>query len=292
MMYEYEILDGVLPVSHYVSDVMVQSKGDAKTVVTWKGSFKRKDLNAAPAAGQDDESAVKTITGVYRGAGQVPAFIVIGTSPITSSIRIGDYALNTQTTSLRDLVGLGHTPSRLSESALILIDCQNTYRQGIMRLDGVEEAILEAQKLLDMARQLEVPIVHIRHDGGAGTPYDVRAEIGAISDEVAPKGNEVVITKHYPNSFFNTELDQVLKSYDVQNIVLAGFMTHMCVNSTAHGGFNLGYRPTVVASATATRALENSNGNVVPAQQVQDAALAATRDLYAAVVGSVSEVQG
>lgn len=67
MMYEYAILEGVLPVSHYVSDVIVKSEGDAKTVVTWKGSFKRKDLSAAPAAGQDDDSAVKTITGVYRG---------------------------------------------------------------------------------------------------------------------------------------------------------------------------------------------------------------------------------
>lgn len=199
--------------------------------------------------------------------------------------------MNTTTTTLRDLVGLGQTPSRLSESTLILIDCQNTYRQGIMRLEGVEEALVEAQKLLEMARQLNRPVIHIRHDGGAGTPYDVRAEIGAISDEVAPEGDEVVITKHYPNSFFNTELDQVLKSYGAQNIVLAGFMTHMCVNSTAHGGFNLGYRPTVVASATATRALEGANGNIVPAQQVQDAALAATRDLYAAVVDSVSEVQ-
>jgi nicotinamidase-related amidase len=199
--------------------------------------------------------------------------------------------MNTTTTTLRDLVGLGHIPARLGESALIMIDCQNTYRQGIMRLEGVEEAIVEAQKLLEMARQLHIPIVHIRHDGGAGTPYDVNAAIGAISDEVAPEGNEVVITKHYPNSFFNTELDQVLKSYGVQNIVLAGFMTHMCINSTAHGGFNLGYRPTVVASATATRALEGANGNVIPAQQVQDAALAATRDLYAAVVDTVSVVQ-
>ncbi|GBG14755.1 isochorismatase [Novimethylophilus kurashikiensis] len=199
--------------------------------------------------------------------------------------------MNTTTTTLRDLVGLGQTPSRLSESTLILIDCQNTYRQGIMRLEGVEEALVEAQKLLEMARQLNRPVIHIRHDGGAGTPYDVSAEIGAISDEVAPEGDEVVITKHYPNSFFNTELDQVLKSYGAQNIVLAGFMTHMCVNSTAHGGFNLGYRPTVVASATATRSLEGAKGNIVPAQQVQDAALAATRDLYAAVVDSVSEVQ-
>jgi len=64
-------------------------------------------------------------------------------------------------------------------------------------------------------------------------------------------------------------------------------MTHMCINSTAHGGFNLGYSPTVVASTTATRSLEAANGKVLSAQEVHDGALASTRDLYAAVVDNV-----
>jgi len=67
MSYRYAIVEGVLPVSHYVSDVTVKSEGNNKTLVTWKGNFKRKDLGAMPATGQDDETAVKTITGVYRG---------------------------------------------------------------------------------------------------------------------------------------------------------------------------------------------------------------------------------
>jgi nicotinamidase-related amidase len=198
--------------------------------------------------------------------------------------------MSTKTTTLRDLGGLGHTPSRMSESALILIDCQNTYREGIMQLTGVEEAIVEAQKLLKLARELNIPVIHIQHDAGEATPYDVHSKIGAISDEVAPKNDEVVITKNYPNAFHNTPLDEVLKSQGINKIILAGFMTHMCVNSTAHGGFNLGYSPTVVASATATRALQSPNGTIIPAQQVHDAALASTRDLYAAVVAEVSDL--
>jgi nicotinamidase-related amidase len=198
--------------------------------------------------------------------------------------------MSTETTTLRDLSGLGHTPSKISESALIMIDCQNTYRQGIMQLTGVEAAILEAQKLLKLARQLNIPVIHIQHDAGEGTPYDVHAKIGAISDEVAPENDEVVITKNYPNAFHNTCLNEVLKSQGINKIILAGFMTHMCVNSTAHGGFNLSYLPTVVASATATRALQSPNGTIIPAQQVHDAALASTRDLYAAVVEQVTDL--
>ena len=189
---------------------------------------------------------------------------------------------------LRDITGMGHNPASLKDAALIMIDCQNTYRHGVMQLTGVEEAILECQKLLEMARDLKSPIIHIQHDAGAGSPYDITADIGAISVEVAPKNGEKVVVKNYPNSFVQTELEAYLKSLGVENIVLAGFMTHMCVNSTAHGGFNLGFKPTIVASATATRPLQGPNGIVVSAEQVHNGALAATRDLYAVVLDNVS----
>lgn len=191
---------------------------------------------------------------------------------------------------LREIVGLGLAPAPLKESALIMIDCQNTYRKGLMQLTGVEVAILEARRLLARARELRIPVIHIQHDAGAGSPYDVSAEIGAICDEVAPIAGEPVITKNYPNSFVATDLDQQLKALGINNIVLAGFMTHMCINSTAHGGFNLGYAVTVVASATATRPLQAANGKVLSAQEVQDGAIASTRDLYAAIADSVDDL--
>ena len=157
----------------------------------------------------------------------------------------------TASQTLRDITGMGHNPPNFKDSALILIDIQNTYRKGVMQLTNVEPAILEAQKLLNMARALKVPVIHIQHDAGVGSPYDVTADIGAIAAEVAPIAGEKVIVKNYPNAFVQTSLDAELKALGVQNIVLAGFMTHMCVNSTAHGAFNLGYAPTIVASATA-----------------------------------------
>lgn len=198
--------------------------------------------------------------------------------------------MTTASTTLRELLGLGQTPGRLSESALIMIDCQNTYCEGIMKLEGVEEALVEARKLLERARALGIPVIHIRHDAGPGSPYDVNDHIGAIADVVAPAEGEAVITKNYPNSFVNTDLDEQLKAKGVTNLVLAGFMTHMCVNSTAHGAFNLGYSATVVASATASRPLLADRGRVISAQAVHDGALASTRDLYAAVADSVDEL--
>ncbi len=96
--------------------------------------------------------------------------------------------------------------------------------------------------------------------------------------------------KNYPNSFVQTDLDERLKAANVSNLVLAGFMTHMCVNSTARGAFNLGYAPTVVAAATATRALPVVGGETVPAAALQSASLAALSDLFAVVVPDTAAV--
>lgn len=193
---------------------------------------------------------------------------------------------------LRDVSGLGMQPPPLRGSALVLIDCQNTYREGIMQLAGVEAALAEAQRMLERARAARVPVFHVRHDAGAGSPYDLSQRIGQISDEVAPREGEAVITKHYPNAFVQTDLEEQLRASGATDVILAGFMTHMCVNSTARGAFNLGFRPTVVAAATATRDLPDADGGIVPASALQVASLAGLRDLFAVVVRTSDEIAG
>ena len=134
---------------------------------------------------------------------------------------------------LRGLMGLGDGPAALQDSALIMIDCQNTYRRGVMQLDGAEDAFAEAARMLARARASGIPVFHIMHDAGQGSPYDVTAEIGQISDEVAPIAGEPVIVKNYPSLFFQTDLGAQLEKTGRHDLVLAGFMTHMCVSSTA-----------------------------------------------------------
>ncbi|WP_448628621.1 cysteine hydrolase family protein [Geodermatophilus sp. URMC 64] len=196
-----------------------------------------------------------------------------------------------ETTSLRQLTGMPDTPAPWTEQTLVLIDCQNTYTRGVLELDGVQKALDAAEELLDRARTAGVPVVHIQHDAGPGTPYDVRADIGAIVDRVAPRAGETVVVKDRPNAFVGTDLHDVLATAQCTDVVLAGFMTHMCVNSTARGAFSLGYRPTVVAAATATRDLPGPNG-VVPAATVQDVSLAAIADLFGIVVPDPAAIPG
>ena len=98
------------------------------------------------------------------------------------------------------------------------------------------------------------------------------------------------VVKNYPNAFVQTDLDERLKAANASNLVLAGFMTHMCVNSTARGAFNLGYAPTVVAAATATRSIPGVGCDPVPAAVMQSASLAAVADLFAIVVPAGSAI--
>jgi nicotinamidase-related amidase len=196
----------------------------------------------------------------------------------------------TEPTTLRALSGLPQEPVSLAESTLIMIDCQNTYTKGVMELEGVQAALDEAAALLDRARSAGIPIIHIQHSDGPGSLYDVDGETGAIVDRVAPRDGEPVVVKHYPNSFVETDLQERLTAANASNLVIAGFMTHMCVNSTARGAFNLGYAPTVVASATATRALPGLGDDPVPAAALQAASLAALADLFAVVVPDAAAI--
>ncbi|GAA4936264.1 isochorismatase family protein [Streptomyces coeruleoprunus] len=194
-------------------------------------------------------------------------------------------------TTLRDVIGLDNQLPKLADTTLILIDFQNTYRTGVMALEGADEALAAAARLLAAARAQGTPVVHVVNDGGVGTPYDIRAEIGAISPEVAPVEGEPVVVKQFPDAFHNTDLEKTLRDLGAgPDLVLAGFMTHMCVSFTAQGAFRLGYRPTVVAEATATRSLTAPDGTTLPAATLHNAALTTIADLFGTVAPRVRDL--
>ena len=197
----------------------------------------------------------------------------------------------TNNVTLRQIAGLADQPAALADSTLILIDCQNTYTYGVMELEGVQPALDQVAELLERARSARIPIVHIMHDSGPGSPYDVRDQIGQIVDRVAPREGEPVVVKTFPNSFTGTDLHQRLTAAPGRDLILAGFMTHMCVSSTARGAFSLGYRPSVVAGATATRALPGPQGEPVSAAALQAASLAGISDLFGIVVPTAGAIR-
>ncbi|KOV71218.1 cysteine hydrolase family protein [Streptomyces sp. MMG1121] len=193
------------------------------------------------------------------------------------------------TTTLRELNGFDQTPASLAGATLILIDYQNTYTQGVMELAGWEAALDAGADLLARARSAGAKIVHVVNDGGEGTPYDIRAEIGAIHPKVAPVEGEPVVVKQVPNAFLDTDLADHVDAAGHKDVIIAGFMTHMCVVFTAQGAFLRGNRPTVVADACATRPLESAVAGV-SAEHLHHGALATITDLYGVVVPSAASL--
>ncbi|MEV5882683.1 cysteine hydrolase family protein [Streptomyces sp. NPDC052020] len=189
------------------------------------------------------------------------------------------------TTTLRALNGFDETPASLADSTLILVDYQNTYVGGVMELDGWQAALDSAAELLGRAREAGAKVIHVINDGGEGTPYDIRAEIGQIHPSVAPVEGEPVVVKTVPNGFVDTDLGERVDAAGNKDVIVMGFMTHMCVLFTTQGAFLRGNRPTVVADACATRPLP-ATGAELPASQIHDGALATIRDLYGVVVES------
>ncbi|MFC8097572.1 cysteine hydrolase family protein [Streptomyces sp. NPDC057363] len=188
-------------------------------------------------------------------------------------------------TTLRRLNGLDDTPAKLADSTLVLVDYQNTYTTGVMELDGWQDALDAGARLLARARREGTKVIHVVHDGGEGTPYDIRAEIGQIHPSVAPVDGEPVVVKKAPDSFFGTDLGEHVDAAGNSDLVVVGFMTHMCVTFTAQGAFLRGNRPTVVADACATRSLPVT-GLELDAHQVHHSALATITDMYGVVVPS------
>jgi nicotinamidase-related amidase len=197
----------------------------------------------------------------------------------------------TVSTTLRDVIGLDGTLPSLSSATLIMIDFQNTYTTGVMALPDADRALDAAARLLERARAAGTPVVHVVNDGGEGSPYDIRADIGRIVPRVAPRDGERVVVKTFPDSFHETDLLDLLRDLGAgPDLVLAGFMTHMCVQFTAQGAFKAGYRPTVVAEACATRPLAGPDGAAIPDQDLHAAALTTIGDLFGVVAPRVDNL--
>ena len=185
---------------------------------------------------------------------------------------------------LRAAAGLPPLYGPMNDAVLIVIDAQLEYHEtGALALPNLEPALANIVALLDAGRSAGSEIVHIAHEGSAGRAFDPQRG-GRIFNDVAPLEGEPVLGKGLPNSFAHTGLQNHLAGIGRPHLILCGFMTHMCVSSTARAALDLGYETTVVADATATRSLPATDGgDPISAAAVHAAALAALADRFSAI---------
>ncbi len=192
---------------------------------------------------------------------------------------------------LLELAGAPASPTHLSDTVVIVIDAQREYVDGKLPLVGVTPALDEIGRLLARARKAGAPIIHIQHRGRPGGAFGPDTAGFAIADAATPAGTEAVIEKGLPNSFAGTTLAAALANTGRKQLILTGFMTHMCVEATARAAIDHGFRTTIVAAATATRDLPDPlTQETVPAAEVQRNALAALADRFATIVPNTGAI--
>jgi nicotinamidase-related amidase len=174
----------------------------------------------------------------------------------------------------------------MPDTALLVIDIQNDYFPGgAMELEAADAAGAKAGQAIRQFREKNLPVIHVRHlSVRPGSTFFLPGTRGAeIHEAVKPLGGETVIEKNFPNSFRNTDLGTLLQKQEIKNLVVAGMMTHMCVDATVRHAADLGYKIRLLGDACATRA-QSYAGEKVPARQVHAAFLAALNGFYAKVV--------
>ncbi len=186
---------------------------------------------------------------------------------------------------LRQISGAPSQPAPLAQSVIIVVDAQKEYTEGALPLVGIEQSIDSLAAFLDRARHAHVPIIHVKQVGRPGGPIcDPQGPFIDFIDKVKPITGEPVVEKHLPSSFTQTTLDEELKRIGRKDLIITGYMTHMCVNSTTRAATEAGYRCTLAADLTATRDLPDGRGGEIPAAAVKAAHLAGLADRFAVVV--------
>jgi nicotinamidase-related amidase len=174
---------------------------------------------------------------------------------------------------------------------LLLVDVQREYftRESPLWIPDGPAVLERLAGLLDGARASDVPVVHVQHHEEPGSEvFATGTPAVETMEEVAPLPGEPLIVKHLPGAFDGTPLDDVLEELQARTLVIGGFMTHMCCDTTAREAHARGLDVHFLTDGTATRDLELPGGATIPHRTVHEATLAAQADGFSTLADVAS----
>lgn len=160
-------------------------------------------------------------------------------------------------------------------TALLIVDIQDFYFPGgRVQLENPEMAGMNAGLLLNQFRNHGFPVYHVRHQFEPG---------GEIHAYVEPMEGEPVITKQQVNAFLDTDLLSLLRKDSVEQLVICGMQTHMCVEAAVRAAHDYGFKCILAEDACATRALQYQE-MIIPARNVHYSTVSSLEGTYATIV--------
>ncbi|KAI7276182.1 isochorismatase [Hortaea werneckii] len=188
--------------------------------------------------------------------------------------------------SFREILGAPRSTASPNNSALVIIDAQNEYAEGKLKVSNAPETRKAIAALLKKYREGEGKIVHIVHDTPHGAPvFTPGSKLAEEYDELKPLEGEKVIRKIHPSAFADTELHTYLRGIGGLKVVLTGYVAHVCVSTTARDAARLGYDVLIAEDCVGDRDIPGASGNDVTKMVMHELA-----DAFATVVQS-SEIQ-
>ncbi|KAI5458200.1 isochorismatase [Mariannaea sp. PMI_226] len=182
----------------------------------------------------------------------------------------------------RQLVGAPASTASVTDSTLIIIDAQNEYAEGKLKVEDVETSRKVIASLLQKYRKAKGEIVHVIHDTPAQAPvFTPGTSLAEVFEELTPIQGEKIVHKNFPSSFADTDLLEHLRSIGAKKIVLTGYMAHVCVSTTAREGARHGFEVLVVRDAVGDRNIPGLTG-----PDAVHAVLAELADAFATIVDS------
>lgn len=169
------------------------------------------------------------------------------------------------------------------KKALLIIDVQNFYfEEGSERLHEPEKAAGRIAKVLAYFRKTHQTVIHIQHIAKENVGKESKNPALAIHESVAPMEGEIVIKKAYPSGFRETNLKEILDEQHIDELVIVGMMSHMCVDTTVRAASNYGYKVIVLHDCCTTKSLIFQN-TTIDAVTVHKAFMASFEGFFAQV---------
>lgn len=173
------------------------------------------------------------------------------------------------------------------KQALLIIDVQKDYFVGgRCELYHCNEALEAIKEVLVYFREHKLPVFFVQHITPKGaTFFEVGTKGVEIHEAIEPQEDEVVIVKHTPNSFYQTDLHIQLKAKGVDQLLICGMMTHMCIDTSVRFANDLGYTNILLTDGCATKDLVWEQ-RILPATVVHEVYMASLNQKFATLTQS------
>jgi len=139
-----------------------------------------------------------------------------------------------------------------SKTALVILDAQvNMFAEGSSVFQA-ERLLMTIAGLVARSRRAGIPVIFVQNNGTEGAPDMPGTPGWQIHPALAPAQTDIVIQKHTPDAFFETNLQRELSRRKIRRLVIAGFQTDLCIDATCHRAAILGYDVILVRDGHST----------------------------------------